>query len=225
MSSFLIPNFKNKYGSFCLKIIFRVRICCSATQSYLTLWPHGLQHTRLHCPSPSPGACSNILSRWCHPTRVRIVKKKLILDLFWKVSVSHSVMSDTLQPQGLSSVHGILQARILDWVAIPFSRGSSWPRDRTHVSCIAGRFFTIWATRELRYLKQVSELEPMDQIWSTICFVNKVLVNHHSLIYVLSMSLYRSRVERMQWRPYSPKSQTNSLTTPDLKEAFAFSKF
>ena len=37
MSSFLIPNFKNKYGSFCLKIIFRVRICCSATQSYLTL--------------------------------------------------------------------------------------------------------------------------------------------------------------------------------------------
>ena len=41
-----------------------------------------------------------------------------------------------------SSVHGILQARILEWVASPFSRGSSWPRDRTHVSCIAGRFFT-----------------------------------------------------------------------------------
>ena len=39
-----------------------------------------------------------------------------------------------------SSVRGILQARILEWVAIPFSRGSSWPRDRTHVSCIAGRF-------------------------------------------------------------------------------------
>ena len=47
-----------------------------------------------------------------------------------------------------SSVHGILQARILEWVAIPFSRGSSWPRDRTWVSRIAGRFFTIWATRE-----------------------------------------------------------------------------
>ena len=45
-----------------------------------------------------------------------------------------------------SSVHGILQARILEWVAIPFSRGSSWPRDRTRVSRIAGRFFTIWAT-------------------------------------------------------------------------------
>ena len=47
-----------------------------------------------------------------------------------------------------SSVHGILQARILEWVAMPFSRGSSQPRDRTHFSCIAGGFFTIWATRE-----------------------------------------------------------------------------
>ena len=48
-----------------------------------------------------------------------------------------------------SSVHGILQARILEWVAIPFSRGSSQPRDRTLVSCTAGRFFIIWATREI----------------------------------------------------------------------------
>ena len=45
------------------------------------------------------------------------------------------------------SVHRILQARILNWVAIPFRR-SSWPRDWTWVSCIAGRFFIIWATRE-----------------------------------------------------------------------------
>ena len=42
-----------------------------------------------------------------------------------------------------SSVHRILQARILDWVSIPFSRGSSQPRDGTWVSCTAGRFFTI----------------------------------------------------------------------------------
>ena len=45
-------------------------------------------------------------------------------------------------------VHGILQARILEWVAFPFSRGSSQPRDWTQVSCTAGRFFTSWATRE-----------------------------------------------------------------------------
>ena len=47
-----------------------------------------------------------------------------------------------------SSVCGILQARILEWVAISFSRGFSQPKDWTWVSCIAGGFFTIWATRE-----------------------------------------------------------------------------
>ena len=46
------------------------------------------------------------------------------------------------------SVHRILQARILEWVATPFSRGSSQPRDWTQVSYIAGRFFTVWTTRE-----------------------------------------------------------------------------
>ena len=46
------------------------------------------------------------------------------------------------------TVHGILQARILEWVAIPFSRGSSQPRDQTQVSCIAGGFFTSSATGE-----------------------------------------------------------------------------
>ena len=48
-----------------------------------------------------------------------------------------------------SSVLGILQTRILGWVAIPFSRGSSWRRDQTWGSCLAGSFFTIWATREV----------------------------------------------------------------------------
>ena len=47
-----------------------------------------------------------------------------------------------------SSVHGILQARILEWVAISFSRGSSWLRDQTQVSHIAGRCFTLWITKE-----------------------------------------------------------------------------
>ena len=46
-----------------------------------------------------------------------------------------------------SFVHGILQIRILEFVGMPFSRGSSWPRDWTQVSHTAGRFFTIWATR------------------------------------------------------------------------------
>ena len=46
------------------------------------------------------------------------------------------------------TVHGILQARKPEWVAFPFSRGSSQPRDQTQVCHIAGRFFTSWATRK-----------------------------------------------------------------------------
>ena len=48
-----------------------------------------------------------------------------------------------------SSVHGILQARILEWVAISSFRGSSWPRDRSWVSCIAERFLTVWESLEI----------------------------------------------------------------------------
>ena len=55
-----------------------------------------------------------------------------------------------------SSVHGIFQAKIPEWVAISFSR-SSWPRDWTWVSCIVGRRFTIWATRDVLY--HVEDLE------------------------------------------------------------------
>ena len=77
---------------------------------------------------------------------------------FWILSSeseSLPVVSDSLWPRGLynlpgSSVHGILQARIVEWVAVSFSRGSSQPRDWTQVSCIAGGFFTIWATRKLK---------------------------------------------------------------------------
>ena len=47
-----------------------------------------------------------------------------------------------------SSIHGIFQARILEWVAIFFSRGSSWHQDWTQVSRIAGKLFTLWATGE-----------------------------------------------------------------------------
>ena len=66
-------------------------------------------------------------------------------SLFQSENESCSVVSDSLQLHGL---HGILQARILQWVAFSFSRGSSQPRDRTQVSHIAGRLFTRWATGE-----------------------------------------------------------------------------
>ena len=55
-----------------------------------------------------------------------------------------------------STVHGILQVRILEWITMPFFRGSSQPRDWTWVSCIAGRFFTIWASWKAYYMAAVS---------------------------------------------------------------------
>ena len=61
---------------------------------------------------------------------------------------SRSVVSDSLYPMDYT-VHGILQARILEWVAISFSRRSSQPRDWTQVSRTIGRCFTIWATRKV----------------------------------------------------------------------------
>ena len=51
-----------------------------------------------------------------------------------------------------SSIHGIFQARVLEWVAISFSREYSQPRDQTWVSCIVGRRFTVWATREALWI-------------------------------------------------------------------------
>ena len=74
-----------------------------------------------------------------------------------------------------SSVDGILQVRILEWVAISFPRGSSWPRDRTHVSCISGRFFTIWATRKVphSYTKNVFMVHLKSKICFTVFFFDK----------------------------------------------------
>ena len=66
-----------------------------------------------------------------------------------------------------SSIHEIPQARLLELVPIPFSRGSSRSRDWTQVSCIAGRYFTIWATREapLSYLIEgILERNDLDEM-------------------------------------------------------------
>ena len=74
----------------------------------------------------------------------------VLLYKIWKKGPS--VVSDSLRPMDCSlpgsSVHGIFQVRILEWVAISFSRRSSQSRDRTQVSCIAGGFVTTWAMKE-----------------------------------------------------------------------------
>ena len=65
------------------------------------------------------------------------------------VTQSHPTLCNLMDCNPLgSSVHGILQTGILEWVALPFSKESSWPREQTRVSCAAGRFVTNWATKE-----------------------------------------------------------------------------
>ena len=80
-------------------------------------------------------------------------------ERFSKTIVKISQLCLTLCNPVDYTVHGILQARILEWVAFPFSRGSFQPRDRTQVSRIAGGFFTSWATWEAQRLES----------WKQIC--------------------------------------------------------
>ena len=84
------------------------------------------------------------------PTKVHMVKAMVFPKVMYgceswtikKVKVKVVQLCPTLYDPMDYIVHGILQARILEWVAFPFSRGSSQPRDRIQVFCIAGRFFT-----------------------------------------------------------------------------------
>ena len=80
------------------------------------------------------------------PDSMKESQAKLISLLKVKVAQSCLTLCDH-DPMDYT-VHSILQARILEWVAFPFSRGSSQPRDWIHISHIDGRFFTSWATRE-----------------------------------------------------------------------------
>ena len=86
-----------------------------------------------------------------------------------------------------SSIPGIFQARVLEWVAVSFSRGSSQPRDQTQVSSIAGRHFTIWATREDLIVKshlypQIVKAEPQaHRIHTIFCFPTHLQLPSHLL--------------------------------------------
>ena len=87
-------------------------------------------------------------------------------------------------PPGFS-VHGILQARILEWVAMPFSEGSSQPRNRTQVSCIAGRFFTIWATKEAQdrlHLSAVNRTLNWKSLKQEKCIISQNIWSIHCII-------------------------------------------
>ena len=80
-------------------------------------------------------------------------------------SVSHSAMSDSFQSLPGSSAHEILQARILEWVAVPFSRGSDQPRDRTSVSCIVSGLNHWNCQGSPTFIKQQLSSSPIALYW------------------------------------------------------------
>ena len=90
-----------------------------------------------------------------------------------------------------SSVHGILQARILEWVAIPFSRGSSQPSDQTQVSSVVGGFLTIWATREASSSVQFSNCHVWLFVtpWTAARQASMSIVKSWSLLKLMSVEL------------------------------------
>ena len=97
------------------------------------------------------------------------------LNRVWVLEVKWSEVAQlcpTLcDPMGCSlsgpSVHGIFQARVLEWIAISFSRGPSWSRNRNQVSRIAGRRFTIWATREVTWVLEEQDKSALS-LWEVI---------------------------------------------------------
>ena len=123
-----------------------------ALQSCLTLSPYFKQHSRRsdlifqpgQLSPPGPLNCGG----WRRPLPDLWAKK----EKKGKESEVAQLCLTLCDPMNcslpVSSIHGVFQARVLEWIAISFSRGSSQPGDRTQVSWTAGRCFTIWATRE-----------------------------------------------------------------------------
>ena len=92
-----------------------------------------------------------------------------------------------------SSVHGIFQARVLEWVAISFSSGSSWPRDGTQVSHIVDRCFTIWATREVNSLNVLVNRKKLRRGPAHKCKTNIVLKKSNVIAILLPIKKPRHK--------------------------------
>ena len=107
------------------------------------------------------------------------LEKKSEWEKIWisEVKVTQSCL--TLCDPMDYTVHGILQARILEWTAFPFSRGSSWLRDWTGIYCIAGRFFTNWDMREASVGEEVSKSKPK-YIWTNKKWIKRETINRNS---------------------------------------------
>ena len=103
---------------------------------------------------------SCIASRFFTSWATREAHKDINKCVLMLVTQSFLTLCDPMDcsPPGFS-LHRFLQSKVLEWVAIPFSRGSSQPQDWTQISCIASRFFAVWASREIIYKIRVTDVD------------------------------------------------------------------
>ena len=150
-----------------------------------SLWPHGL-YSPWNSPDQNTGVGSRSSLQWIFPTQgwnPALLHCRILAAAAAKSHQSCLTLRDPMDcsPPG-SSVHGIFQARvlewgaissrILEWAAILYSRWSSWPRDGNRVSCLAGGFFTVWATREAPLLYEAfGNSEPRSFVFSYRCII------------------------------------------------------
>ena len=109
--------------------------------------------------------------------------------------LSGSVMYDSLQPCQAPLSMGIPQARISEWVTMPFSRVSSQARDRSKVSCIAGGFFTVWVTRKAQ---QCSNYVTIALISDAIKIMLKILKLGFSIMWTGNCQMYKLDLEKAE---------------------------
>ena len=134
-----------------------------------------------------------------------------------------------------SSIHRIFQARVLDRVTISFSRGSSWPKDWTQILCIAGRRFTIWATREARYILDI-QVSPAscrtkrgkeDLGQGSASFVIGLLflirVGYPYPLHLLPFDFNGDSTERVYWSSLEPMSVFAIWPKSEIRKTVVFS--
>ena len=117
------------------------------------------------------------------------------------------------------TVHGILQARILEWVASPFSRGSSQPRDWTQVSCTAGGFLTSWATKEAHFHhQQESNLCVPYTGWQILihCVTREVPINCFSTLTIHSANSSHMKIKSLRSALETPASSIVSCSLKSI---------
>ena len=160
-------------------------VCCHCSVIWLlgTLWtgahrvPQSMGFSRNECcselPCSHPGDLPNPGMQPTFLLSPALAGGFFITSATWEAywsRVNYSVVFHSLQPMDCcppgSSVHRILQARVLEWVAIPFSRGSSWLRDQTQVCHLAGRLFKVWVTSAcvLSFFSPVRLFESLEKL-------------------------------------------------------------